>query len=46
VVAIAAVGLKTSPLEMEKGGGRAMALLATEALFLAALVFVAQKVAG
>jgi len=43
VVAIAAVGLKTSPLEMKKVGGRAIALLATEALFLAALVIAAQK---
>ena len=43
VVAIAAVGLKTSPLEMKKVGGRAIALLAAEALFLAALVVAAQK---
>ncbi len=35
VVAIAAVGLKTSPLEMKKVGGRAMVLLVVEALFLA-----------
>jgi len=46
VTAIAAVGLKTSPLEMKKVGGRAMALLAAEALFLAALMIVAQKAAG
>jgi len=45
VVAIAAVGLKTSPLEMKKVGGRAIALLAAEALFLAALVVAAQKLA-
>jgi len=44
VVAIAAVGLKTSPLEMKKVGGRAIALLATEALFLAGLVVAAQKI--
>jgi hypothetical protein len=34
VVAIA-VGLKTSPLEMKKVGGRAVALLVVETLFLA-----------
>jgi uncharacterized integral membrane protein (TIGR00698 family) len=38
VVAIAAVGLKTSPLEMKKVGARALALLAVEAVFLAAIV--------
>jgi uncharacterized integral membrane protein (TIGR00698 family) len=38
VIAIAAVGLKTSPLEMRKVGARAFALLATEAVFLAAIV--------
>lgn len=38
IVAIAAVGLKTSPLEMTKVGARAAALLAVEAVFLAALV--------
>lgn len=43
VIAIAAVGLKTSPLEMKKVGGRAIALLGVEALFLAALVLAAQK---
>lgn len=43
VVAIAAVGLKTSLLEMRKVGGRAIALLAVEALFLATLVVVVQK---
>jgi uncharacterized integral membrane protein (TIGR00698 family) len=42
VVAIAAVGLKTSPLEMKKVGGRAIALLVVEALFLAALVIATQ----
>ena len=36
VVAIAAVGLKTSPLEMKKVGARAFALLGVEAVFLAA----------
>ena len=45
VVAIAAVGLKTSPLEMRKVGGRAIALLAVEALFLAALVVAVLKLA-
>jgi len=45
VVAIAAVGLKTSPLEMRKVGGRAIALLAVEALFLAALVVTMLKLA-
>jgi uncharacterized integral membrane protein (TIGR00698 family) len=44
VIAIAAVGLKTSPLEMRKVGGRAIALLAVEALFLATMVVAAQKV--
>jgi len=43
VVAIAAVGLKTSPLEMKKVGLRAFALLAIEALFLAAIVLGAQR---
>jgi uncharacterized integral membrane protein (TIGR00698 family) len=38
VVAIAAVGLKTSLLEMKKVGARAFALLAAEAVFLAAIV--------
>jgi len=38
VVAIAAVGLKTSPLEMKKVGARALALLAVQAVFLAAVV--------
>ena len=46
VIAIAAVGLKTSLVDMKKVGGRAMALLAVEALFLAALVIVAQKMIG
>jgi len=44
VVAIAAVGLKTSPLEMKRVGGRAFVLLAIEAAFLAVLVLVAQKI--
>ncbi|MFO1311425.1 MAG: putative sulfate exporter family transporter [Burkholderiales bacterium] len=43
VVAIAAVGLKTSPLEMKKVGARAAALLAAEAAFLAGVVLAAQK---
>jgi len=42
VVAIAAVGLKTSPLEMKKVGARAFALLVIEAVFLAVLVLTAQ----
>jgi uncharacterized membrane protein YadS len=45
VVAIAAVGLKTSPLEMKRVGGRAFALLAGETLFLAALVLAGQAIA-
>jgi uncharacterized integral membrane protein (TIGR00698 family) len=44
VVAIAAVGLKTSLLEMKKVGARAIVLLGVEAVFLAAMVLVAQKV--
>jgi uncharacterized integral membrane protein (TIGR00698 family) len=46
VVAIAAVGLKTSPLEMKKVGVRAFALLATETVFLAVLILGAQKLIG
>jgi uncharacterized membrane protein YadS len=46
VVAIAAVGLKTSPLEMKKVGARAFALLGVETVFLAAVVLAAQKLAG
>ena len=42
VIAIAAVGLKTSPLEMKKVGARAFALLGIEAVFLAGLVIAAQ----
>jgi uncharacterized integral membrane protein (TIGR00698 family) len=38
VVAIAAVGLKTSPLELRKVGGRAAGLLGLEAAFLVVLV--------
>jgi uncharacterized membrane protein YadS len=38
VVAIAAVGLKTSLVDMRAVGARAMILLALEALFLAGLV--------
>jgi uncharacterized integral membrane protein (TIGR00698 family) len=45
VVAIAAVGLKTSPLEMKKVGARAFALLLVEGLFLAALVLGAEAFA-
>jgi uncharacterized integral membrane protein (TIGR00698 family) len=46
VIAIAAVGLKTSPLEMKKVGARAFALLGVEAVFLAGLVLAAQKLVG
>ena len=44
VIAIAAVGLKTSLLEMKKVGGRAIVLLCVEAVFLAAFVLAAQKI--
>jgi uncharacterized integral membrane protein (TIGR00698 family) len=43
VVAIAAVGLKTSPLELKKVGARAFVLLVIETAFLAGFVLVAQK---
>ena len=43
VVAIAAVGLKTSLIEMKKVGARAIILLSLETAFLAAVVFAAQK---
>jgi len=46
VIAIAAVGLKTSPLEMKKVGARAFALLGAEAVFLAGGVLVAQRFTG
>ena len=46
VIAIAAVGLKTSPLEMKKVGARAFALLGVEAVFLAGIVLAAQRVIG
>jgi uncharacterized membrane protein YadS len=46
VVAIAAVGLKTSPGEMKRVGGRAILLLGVEALFLAGLIVVGQKLLG
>jgi uncharacterized integral membrane protein (TIGR00698 family) len=42
-VAIAAVGLKTSLVEMKKVGARAIALLVVEAVFLAGLVLIGQK---
>jgi len=45
VVAIAAVGLKTSLIEMKKVGARAIVLLSLETAFLAAVVFAAQKLA-
>jgi len=44
VIAIAAVGLKTSLLEMKKVGARAIVLLGVEAVFLAAFVLAAQKI--
>jgi len=44
VVAIAAVGLKTSPLELKRVGARAFALLVIEAAALAAFVLGAQFV--
>ena len=43
VVAIAAVGLKTSLIDMKKVGARALVLLGLEAALLAAFVLVAQK---
>lgn len=43
VIAIAAVGLKTSAGELRKVGARAAALLATEAAFLAGFVIVWQR---
>ncbi len=43
VIAIAGVGLKTSPLELKKVGARAFVLLCTEAVFLVGFVLVAQK---
>jgi uncharacterized membrane protein YadS len=46
VVAIAGVGLKTSPLEMKRVGARAFLLLAIETVFLAALVLGLQALAG
>jgi uncharacterized integral membrane protein (TIGR00698 family) len=46
VIAIAGVGLKTSPLELKKVGARAFVLLSIEALFLVAFVLVAQKSFG
>ena len=46
VVAIAAVGLKTSPAEIRKVGSRAFVLLAGETVFLGAMVLVAQKISG
>ena len=42
VVAIAAVGLKTSLVEMKKVGARAIVLLGLETAFLAAVVLAAQ----
>jgi hypothetical protein len=41
--AIAGVGLKTSLLEMKKVGGRAIALLVAEALFLILLMLAMQR---
>ena len=45
VVAIAAVGLKTSPLELKKVGPRAALLLGIETLFLATFVALADRFA-
>ena len=44
VIAIAAVGLKTSLLEIRKVGRRAMLLLGAETLFLVGFVLLAQKI--
>jgi len=46
VIAIAAVGLKTSPLEMKRVGPRAMVLLVVEAVFLVLLVLLGQMLFG
>ena len=46
VIAIAAVGLKTSPLEMKRVGARAFALLGFEAVFLAGTVLAVQRLIG
>jgi uncharacterized membrane protein YadS len=43
VIAIAAVGLKTSLIEMKKVGARAIVLLGLETIFLAAFVLAVQK---
>ena len=43
VVAIAAVGLKTSLLEIKRVGPRALVLLCSETVFLALFVLIAQK---
>jgi uncharacterized integral membrane protein (TIGR00698 family) len=43
VVAIAAVGLKTSPLEMKKVGATAVVMLGAETAFLAVFVLVVQR---
>ncbi|HET9763192.1 MAG TPA: putative sulfate exporter family transporter [Casimicrobiaceae bacterium] len=45
VVAIAAVGLKTSPLELKRVGARAALLLGVETLFLASFVVIADRIA-
>ncbi len=46
VVAIAAVGLKTSLLEVKKVGARALALLCAETVFLAVFILATQKLLG
>jgi uncharacterized integral membrane protein (TIGR00698 family) len=46
VVAIAAVGLKTSPLELKRVGARAALLLGIETLFLATFVVIADRIAA
>jgi uncharacterized membrane protein YadS len=43
VIAIAAVGLKTSLYDIKKVGPRAMVLLVTEAVFLGGFVLILQK---
>lgn len=46
VLAIAAVGLKTTPLAMKQVGARAFILLGVEAVFLAGLVLIGQTIHG
>jgi len=44
VIAISAVGLKTSQLDIKKVGHRAMVLLVTEAVFLVGFVLILLKI--